>query len=539
MISHEWQESEAMRFKQFIFSSVLIGTCLALARRAIAKPAQAITTRAGTSYEAIDAYVEGQVRRLNIPGVSLAIIEGDRIVHLRGFGRANAAGFGRANAAGFGKANAAGFGKARPGGDAPTSQTPFFIGSLTKSFTALAVMQLVEAGKVQLDAPVQRYLPWFRVADPQASAQMTVRHLLNQTSGLPVLPSEAALADFDDSPDVVERQVRALATHKLTRPVGSKFEYSNTNYNVLGLIVEAASGKSYVDYIQQHIFDPLEMHHSYTSKAAAQRDGLAVGHRYWFGFPIPVPNLSIPLGSLPSGQLISSAEDMAHYLIAHLNGGRYEGTQILSQAGIDELHRGAVEWKEMGAAIGYYGMGWISQGTGKTRIVSHSGIVPDFGAFMALIPEQKRGIVLLFNANHALMKMTLDEVGMGAAQQLAGERRTRTIFGALHLGMRGLLLIPILQMAGVISTLQLLKRWRQDLSFRPSRGRMWGQHILIPLVPNLLFGLTLLPMLGKMRGWIRLFMPDFAWIAWISGGFAWIWAILRTGLVLRAMRRIS
>ena len=85
-----------------------------------------------------------------------------------------------------------GFGQARPGGEAPTPQTPFFIGSLTKSITALAVMQLVEAGKVELDAPVQRYLPWFRVADPQASAQMTVRHLLNQTSGLPLWPSEIA-----------------------------------------------------------------------------------------------------------------------------------------------------------------------------------------------------------------------------------------------------------------------------------------------------------------------------------------------------------
>ncbi len=114
-----------------------------------------------TSYDAIDAYVEEQMRRLNIPGVSLAIVEGDQIVHLRGFGQA------------------------RPGGEAPTPQTPFFIGSLTKSITALAVMQLVEAGKIELDAPVQRYLPWFRVADPEASAQMTVRHLLNQTSGLP------------------------------------------------------------------------------------------------------------------------------------------------------------------------------------------------------------------------------------------------------------------------------------------------------------------------------------------------------------------
>ena len=235
-----------------------------------------------------------------------------------------------------------GFGRARPGGGRlpfcrrqngnlpPTPQTPFFIGSLTKSITALAVMQLVEAGKVELDAPVQRYLPWFRVADPQASAQMTVRHLLNQTSGLPMLRGMAALADFDSRPDATERQVRALSTLKLTRPVGSKWEYSNLNYNILGLIVEAASGELYADYVQNHIFNPLEMSHSYTSKAVAKQNGLAVGHRYWFGLPFPAPNLPIPPGSLPSGQLISSAEDMAHYLIAHLNGGRYGDVQILS-----------------------------------------------------------------------------------------------------------------------------------------------------------------------------------------------------------------
>ena len=135
------------------------------------------------------------MHRLNIPGVSLAIIEGDKIVHLRGFGQA------------------------RPGGEAPTPQTPFFIGSLTKWITALAVMQLVEAGKVELDAPVQRYLPWFRVADPVASAQMTVRHLLNQTSSLPLWQSDIALADFDDRRDAIELQVRALSTLKISRPV--------------------------------------------------------------------------------------------------------------------------------------------------------------------------------------------------------------------------------------------------------------------------------------------------------------------------------
>ncbi len=198
---------------------------------------------------------------------------------------------------------------------------------------------------------------------------MTVRHLLNQTSGLPMLHSEITLADFDNRPDATERLVRALSTLKLTRPVGAKFEYSNTNFNVLGLIVEAASGESYSTYVQQHIFDPLEMRHSYTTKVAAQQDNLAMGYRYWFGHPLPAPDLSIPSGSLPSGQLIASAEDMAHYLIAQLNGGRYDGAQILSEAGIAEMHHGVAEWREMGMLVGYYGMGWVSQEIGGSRIV--------------------------------------------------------------------------------------------------------------------------------------------------------------------------
>jgi hypothetical protein len=105
----------------------------------------------GTSeaYKEIDDYIEQQMNRLAIPGAVLAVVDGKTVVHVHGFGAA------------------------RRESGAPSSQTPFFLGSITKSFTALAVMQLVEAGKVSLDAPVQRYLPWFRVADPQASAQMT------------------------------------------------------------------------------------------------------------------------------------------------------------------------------------------------------------------------------------------------------------------------------------------------------------------------------------------------------------------------------
>jgi len=515
-----------MCIKKFLFPSLLVGAVLASIHRVFAKPASAKSVSNKDSYDAIDDYIEQQMRRLKIPGVSLAIVEGDRIVHLRGFG------------------------KARPGGESPSPQTPFFIGSLTKSFTALAVMQLVEAGKVELDAPIQRYLPWFRVADPQASCQtpafapersagasVTVRHLLNQTSGLPGSLGLANLADLDSRPDATERQARALSTLKLTRPVGSAFEYSNLNYNLLGLIIEAASGESYADYVQRHVFDPLKMRHSYTSKAEARRNDLAVGHRYWFGIPIAARNFSIPTGSLPSGQLISSAEDMAHYLIAYLNEGRYKDAQILSSAGIAEMHRPAAQINEMGMSLGYHGMGWISQGSGEKRIIWHSGIVPDFGAFMALAPEQKKGFVLLFNANHAMMKMTFDEMGIGAAQRLAGQPPSPTRFDALPWAMRGMILIPILQIIGVVGTLRQLRRWRMEPDLRPRRERIWRQHILLPLIPNLSVALTLIPMLGKMRGFVMLFMPDYSWVARICGSFSLVWSFLRTGLILRALRK--
>ena len=512
-----------MNMKKLLLGSLVVGAVLAVTRNLIAKTASAEPVPKNSDHDEIDAYVEGQMRRLKMPGASLAIVKGDKIVHLRGFGRA------------------------RPGGEAPTPRTPFFIGSLTKSFTALAVMQLVEAGRVELDAPIQRYLPWFRVADPQASAQMTVRHLLNQTSGLPTSSGEIQLADFDDSPGATERQARALSTLVLTRPVGSAFEYSNSNYNLLGLIIEAASGESYADYVQKQIFTPLAMGHSYTSQAAAKQSGLAVanlavanlavGHQYWFAIPFAAPNMPLPHGSLPGGMLISSAEDMARYMIALLNGGRYGDVQILSSAGMDELHRGVTDFGFMGHSLGQYGMGWFVDEIGGTKLVWHSGTLPHFFAYMALLPEQKKGVVLLFNADHHWMNPVLTEVGTGVVALLAGEQPSSSIpfVGMIPWMLRGLLLIPALQIVGVVATLRQLRRWRLDPEHRPSGGRAWGVHILLPLIPNLLLALTLIPMLGKRRGYLMFYKPDSSWTVLVCGSFALVWSLMRTGLVLRAL----
>jgi CubicO group peptidase (beta-lactamase class C family) len=502
-----------MNMKRFLFPLLLAGTVLALLLRLFAEPASAKPISKRDSYDAIDDYVEGQMHRLNIPGASLAIVEGDKIVHLRGFG------------------------KARPGGETPTPQTPFALGSTTKSVTALAVMQLVETGRVELDAPVQHYLPWFRVADPQASAQITVRHLLNQTSGMSMIAGTICLADLDDRPDAAERQARALSTLKLNHPVGTCFQYCNLNYNLLGLIIEAASGQSYAEYVREHIIAPLDMSHTYTSLAMAKQNGLAMGHRYWFGIPIAVPDMPFPLSALPAGGLISTSEDMAHYLIAYLNGGRYEEAQILSSASIDEMHRGVAEEQVMGASVAAYGMGWFVNPIGGTTLVAHGGNVPDFSSFLGLLPEQKKGIVLLVNADHGF-PFILMEVGERVAELLAGGQPSPIRLGFLPWMMRASLLIPLLQMTGILATLLLLRRWRHNPALRPSSKRMWGRHILLPLIPNL----TLAAILGYLwsSGLLRfmhLYMPDLSWIARICGGFAVIWAFLRTGLILRTLRR--
>ncbi len=466
-------------------------------------------------YEEIDKYISKQMRRLIIPGAAIAIIEGDQIVHMRGFG------------------------SAWPNCEPPTPRTPFFIGSTTKSMTAMAVMQLIEAGKIELDAPIQRYLPWFRVADPKASAQMSVRHLLNQTSGLPTIAGLKNLFNVDNRPDATERQACSLSSLVLSRPVGAKFEYSNLNYNLLGLIIEAASGESYADYIQRHIFEPMEMSHSYTTKAAARQNGLAMGHRRWFGFSIPAPNLPIVRSYLAAGQLISCVEDMARYLGIYLNHGQYGTKQILSAEGIEELIRPEAKIHEMGRYFGHYAMGWNNQGYGEARIVSHSGSLPDFGSLIALIPEQNKGFVLLYNTNNAIAKMTFDEMPLGAAERLAGLAPSRTYFDAGPWVERGLLLIPAFLATDVAITRKSIQSWRQDPGLCPSKRKIWSRHILPPLIPNLFIASSLIPTFGKLRDFLHLYSPDFTWIARICGSFAAIWIFIRTRLMLREFRKIK
>jgi CubicO group peptidase (beta-lactamase class C family) len=467
----------------------------------------------------VDRYVAEQRARLRIPGASLGIVQGDRIVHLQGFGEARLA---RAR-----------FGQVEGAGSAMTAQTPLLIGSLTKSFTAVAIMQLVEQGKVELDAPVQRYLPWFRVADPEASTRITVRHLLSHTSGLSGRREAAILREEDIGADAIERQVRALAAVELAQPVGAAWQYASANYAVAGLIVETVGGQPYEAYVQQHILTPLQMRWSFTSPAAARGAGLADGHRYWFGRPAPA-QLPYPRGLLPAGYLVSSAEDMSRYLLAHLNGGRVGEARILSPEGVAELHRPGFALE---AGV-WSGLGWGVADLDGVRVLQHSGNTNHFSSEMWLLPEAGLGFVLLTNAHNQLHGGAVRAIGEGITMILTGQEpqpvqlspAANVVYGVL-LGLAGL------ELLGVARGVRTLRRWRAS----PPEPALVRQ-VVLPLAGHLLVALLFLGvipalLLGGSLANALFLVPDLGWTLALAGTAAAGWGLLRTAFALRLLRR--
>ncbi|QMV44160.1 serine hydrolase domain-containing protein [Cohnella cholangitidis] len=310
----------------------------------------------------VDEIVEQGMRNYDIPGLSLGIVKGDRVVYLKGYGVAD------------------------DSGREVTPQTPFMLGSVSKSFTALAVMQLAEQGKIDLDTAVRRYLPELRLEDPGGARQVTVRDLLNQTSGISTYDGRDILTAGNQS---LEEVVRRQSNLRLTKPAGTAFQYSNTNYILLGEIVRRISGLDYEQYIEDRIFDRLDMRNSFTRKSEAETNGLASGYQSVFGKMIST-DPKIHRSSVPAGYIISSAEDMTHYVIAQMNGGTYLHAAVISSEGMKAMHQSS--------AVFPYGMGWFTD----ARTISHGGDTENFHSDVIMIPESEWAIVVLMNTNDAL-----------------------------------------------------------------------------------------------------------------------------------------
>lgn len=395
---------------------------------------------------ALDAWFDEAVRDAGIPGAAIAVVEYGRIVHEHGIGVADDSG--------------------RP----ITPQTPFVIGSLAKSLTALAVGQLAERGLVDLDAPVRRYVSDFAVADAMASSAITVRQLLNQTSGI---PGNAGTAPLSTPAATLADQVRALRTVALAAAPGAAFAYSNANYVVLGRLIELVSGISYEAYLQDHVARPLGMVHTTSVAETAHAEGLGQAYRLWFG----VADAHTPLfreDMAPAGFVASSVDDMARVLSAELDGGRYESAQIATPATVDALWRGVAP----AGPSGRYAMGWYDGTLDGERLVAHAGSTTDMASFQAVVPDRGLGVVILFNAQSVLYEELHkpDSIGLAAVAKLMG----RPAPGTLALFYPAFDLIVLLGVGLLVRNLLRLAR----APIAPRDGlwpRTWRSRLMLPV----------------------------------------------------------
>lgn len=347
----------------------------------------------------LDRYVQARLDDHLIRGAALVISRGGQVVHARAYGEAE---------------------RAR----AMTLDTPVVIGSLSKAFTATAILQLVEQRRIDLDRPVRTYLPEFKLADDVAAAQITVRELLNQTSGIPA-SAPRALGDNLTLRD----HVLALGATEPSARSGERHIYSSPNYQVLGYLVERVSGMPFGDYLQQRIFDPLEMASSFTEVAAAERAGLAPGHNIWFGLSLPSSYRHEP-DRLPTASIITTARDLSRFVAAHAG----SGSPILSRESVRMAHQG------VGPPGSFkYAMGWREGETAGVKSLWHGGALPSYRAAMVILPETQTSIVLVTNTGSMFADPTR-EIASGVVSILhsrepaANERPLLLVYLVILLG---------------------------------------------------------------------------------------------------------
>lgn len=426
-----------------------------------------------------------------IPGMAVVIVKDHQIVHAQGFGTAD------------------------EGGRPVTPETPFIIGSASKSFTALSIMQLVEAGKIDLDAPVQRYLPWFSLADKEASAKLTVRHLLNQTSGISTTAAFGITVDADAS---LESYVRDLAKVEPPAAPGALFQYSNANYSTLGLLVEVASGQPYGEYVKQHILTPAGMTHSFISQEEATQNGLASGYQYLLGFPV-ARTFPQKVSDIPAGFINASASDLGRYLLGVMDG------KLLPPARVAEMQEPAAP---MGGSDEFYAMGWMRRVHNGVPVIDHPGDVMNYKAYLAISIDRDWGVAVLANGNNMFSPEFMG-ITDGVLSLLAGKEPPAVPGHSTNTS---------LLVAGIVLVLVIL--WQVWALLRLKRSVTGGKRVrqYLRVAGHLAVGTVIWYGIPTAMGysWSTLwqFVPDMTILLTVIGTLAYVQGALRLVIVLRS-----
>ncbi|MEZ5093501.1 serine hydrolase domain-containing protein [Nocardioides sp.] len=435
----------------------------------------------------IEEFVARELPASGAPGVAYAVITDGEITTLRGHGVVE-----------------------KGSTTEVTPDTPFLTGSISKSFTALAVIQLVERGEVDLDTGIGAYVEEFT---DQPAGSITVRQLLDHTSGYSTLQGNSTRTAADGADDDLAHRVAGLAADAPAHRPGERWEYSNANYLILGRAVEVVSGQSYQAYVSQHIFEPLGMTHSFVADGDTH-DSMATGHTPWFGTKRPVVGSPPGPGTAPAGGVVASAGDLALYLQMMMNG----------KDDVVTAHDKAQMMTPAGAVSPSYGFGWFLDPTSGT--VWHDGSTPGFETLATMEPEERSGVVVLVNAGSGMgfgetvgLRNGITARALGLDDDGAGSALPRQ---ALFLGAA---LLPL----GYL--LSIVWAWRQRARIRAKSGFSGLFSLWFPLLTTSAAAwvwLVLVPRLfGAPLSTIRVFSPDFGLALIASGVGGVVWAVSR------------
>jgi D-alanyl-D-alanine carboxypeptidase len=344
------------------------------------------------------AWLEGQIVNRQLPGIAVGVVADQELVW------------------------AAGFGFADTDKKVPiTPQTKFRMASHSKLFTATAIMQLREQGKLRLDDPVAKYLPWFKVKSAESEdPPITIEELLTHSSGLP----REAGAHWTTFEFPTTEQLRALmAERQAPFSPDVRWKYSNLAYSVAGMVIEAVSGQSWAAYVQQHIYQPLGMSSSSVDKNVS---GMAVGYGRLMPDGTRAVNPFIDArGMAAATGITSTVEDMAKFVSAQFRKGRMGGRQILSTGSLRDMHRVRMlenNWTQ-GNAIGFA----VRRERDKVY-VSHGGSYPGYQTQTMLQLDGKVGVVVLTNADDSspavMATQLMNTVGEAVAKATAAAAET-------------------------------------------------------------------------------------------------------------------
>ena len=280
-----------------------------------------------------------------------------------------------------------------------TDDSVFQIGSISKVWTATLAMQLAEQGRLDLDAPIAGVLPELRLADPDVTKQVTMRHLLTHTSGI----DGDVFTDTGRGDDCLERYVDRLAEAGQNHPLGVTFSYCNSGFSLAGRVIEKLTGHTWDAALRERVFTPLGLTHTVTLPEEALLLRAAVGHvSEGDAEPHPTKIWGMPRSIGPAGTITASAGDVLTFAQMHLsNGVAADGSRVLDAASAEEMTTHQVDLPDQYTLGDSWGLGWIRFGWDGRRVIGHDGTTLGQAAFLRILPDRDLAVTLLTNGGNS------------------------------------------------------------------------------------------------------------------------------------------